>query len=467
MNIKETCQLDAYAVKGEDKSATVTYNYVISNVQQITVAQALEIINGLADGGITTETYQVSGTISAIKQNFGTTYGTAEFTLEGGLVAFRLNYLDNQPEKTEAKLAVTDEVIIQGQLQKYVTGGTTTPEMVKGYVVKHVPHGAPVVPEYKGHVSIKDFLAAKDEVNIYELTGVVTSIVNTTYGNLYIAEGADTLYIYGVLDKEGKTQNFASLGVEEKDTLTIRGTYTTYNEAPQVKNAQFISVAKYSDPEPGPGPGPDPEPSENLLANGDFELWSDEATPTNWKSECTASSATLSQSTEARGGSYAVSVAGTASSNKRLAYREMEFKPGKYTFSFYAKATTEDPCQTQGGYVPINSEGKLGNYVYFGYTNINNTEWTLVSADFEVKETTIICLVVMNPKTSTYSTSQDILIDDASLITYGGGVTGVEGIAADTPEKAQDDAIYTIDGIRHQTLVKGLNIVGGKKVMVK
>ena len=56
-----------------------------------------------------------------------------------------------------------------------------------------------------------------------------------------------------------------------------------------------------------------------------------------------------------------------------------------------------------------------------GYTALNNTTWTLVSNEFTLSETTTICLIMMNPKTSNYATAQNILFDDASLVTSDGG----------------------------------------------
>ena len=69
----------------------------------------------------------------------------------------------------------------------------------------------------------------------------------------------------------------------------------------------------------------------NLLENGGFESWTDGA-PDQWKSTTSASNATLVQSTDAHSGSYAVQVNG-ASSNKRIAYKELTLKAGTYTFT--------------------------------------------------------------------------------------------------------------------------------------
>ena len=76
------------------------------------------------------------------------------------------------------------------------------------------------------------------------LTGVVDSIVNTTYGNLYLSDSTAQLYIYGVLTPAGESKKFAELGVAAGDTLTVLAIYNEYQGAPQAKNAIFVEVKK-------------------------------------------------------------------------------------------------------------------------------------------------------------------------------------------------------------------------------
>ena len=89
-----------------------------------------------------------------------------------------------------------------------------------------------------------EVLALKNAKDTCILTGMVSNIVNTTYGNLYLADETDTVYVYGVLTPEGAAKQFATLGVEVNDTLTIKAIYGEFNNAPQITNAIFVSVAK-------------------------------------------------------------------------------------------------------------------------------------------------------------------------------------------------------------------------------
>lgn len=173
---------------------------------------------------------------------------------------------------------------------------------------------------------------------------------------------------------------------------------------------------------PGGGEVTPPAPTgDNLLANGNCETW-DGTTPVNWKTTSKAGNASLKQSTDAHGGSYSISVGFNASQNKRLGYKEITLKAGTYKFSFYAKSTTADKSQCRPGYVFVTDGVADKNYNYrTDYEPLNNSTWTLVSYEFTLTETKTICLVVMNPKTTAYATAQDILVDDASLVTSNGG----------------------------------------------
>jgi hypothetical protein len=196
------------------------------------------------------------------------------------------------------------------------------------------------------------------------------------------------------------------------------------------------------------------------LTNGDFEIWED-GLPTGWKSASTASSATLTQSTDAHSGSYSVNVNGDEMQNKRLASQEITLEPGSYIFSFYAKATTTEVCQIGPGYVPI-VDGRAQTYHYGNYINLNNTEWTQVNYEFTLAEETTVCLVVTKPKKSNYSSGKAVLIDDATL--SAGSLSCITPVSIDN---LIISSIHTLEGKRINKPQKGINIINGKKVVVK
>ena len=94
----------------------------------------------------------------------------------------------------------------------------------------------------------------------YRVTGVVTNIVNTVYGNWYLNDGTGEIYIYGTLDKSGKNgqnNSIAAWGIEVGDEITVEGPKTTYNGTVELVdvavlklNKSLIKVAEM-DPEDG------------------------------------------------------------------------------------------------------------------------------------------------------------------------------------------------------------------------
>ena len=197
-----------------------------------------------------------------------------------------------------------------------------------------------------------------------------------------------------------------------------------------------------------------------LLENGGFETWED-GVATNWQSSNSASNAKVSQSTDARTGEFAVLVKGENSSNKRLAYKELNLKAGTYKMSFYAKGG-----QVKPGYA-ISVNGKIDNngYTYGGFATLTATEWTPVVYEFTLKASTTINLVVMNPKSNNEKgyTATDAIIDDFSLTTTDGGIDGTVAPPVDitnTPETAYTVAeafelIEAGQGLNANVYVKG------------
>lgn len=265
-------------------------------------------------------------------------------------------------------------------------------------------------------VSIADFNAAAVSNDIwYQLTGTVKNLKDgDQYGNFDLEDNTGSVYVYGLLsEKGGEKKKFQDLvaakGIKENSKITIIGNRGEYNGKIEVLNAYFVSIEGGGGNGGGNGGGGS---TTTTLTNGNFETWAD-GLPTGWKSASSASNATLSQSTDAHGGSYSVNVNGNESSNKRLASQEIALTAGTYTFSFYVKATTSDAAQARPGYVPV-TDGTAGSYTYGDYANLT-TNWTQVSYEFTLDADATVCLVVMNPKKSNYSSGKDILVDDATL----------------------------------------------------
>ena len=406
------------------------------------VAAVLDYVKGLGSDAESPNDVYISGIVTEVTEAFGTQYGNATFKIadvENGKTVFtfyRGLYLGNvkYSDASAPNVNIGDKVVICGRVI-YYKGTTPETSQGKAYVVSINGTGGGDTPTPSGDakaVSVADFLAAAESTtDWYQLKGTVKNLKDgDQYGNFDIEDATGSVYVYGlVAEKGGEKKKFQELvaakGIANGKTITIIGNRGAYNGTAQVANAYFVSIEGNTPPTPS---------GDNLLTNGDFETWSG-STPTNWKTSSSAGNATLAQSSDAHGGSYSVSVGFAADANKRLGYKETTLKAGTYTFSFYAKATTAEKSQTQAGFVNIKDDGKTDKYTYGGYVSLTNTEWTLVSTTFTLAADTKVSLVMMCPKNSDYAVAQNILVDDASLVTSDGGIAddGGEGGGGDTP----------------------------------
>lgn len=111
-------------------------------------------------------------------------------------------------------------------------------------------------------VTVAEFLAAAEDSTVYELTGEITNVTNTTYGNFYLKDSTGEVLIYGLCSPTGEQKYWAESGAKVGDTITVQTVRTSYNGTPQGKDAIFVSLV--------PGEGgqePNPEPAEGPYAS--------------------------------------------------------------------------------------------------------------------------------------------------------------------------------------------------------
>ena len=92
-------------------------------------------------------------------------------------------------------------------------------------------------------VTVADFLAAEEGTALYELTGIVKNLANTTYGNFDLVDATGSVYVYGLTGNGAIGSNdktFANLGINEGDVITIIGTRASYKETPQVGGTAYL-----------------------------------------------------------------------------------------------------------------------------------------------------------------------------------------------------------------------------------
>ena len=253
--------------------ATETTEY-----QEVTIPEAIE----LAEEGSSTK-YLVRGTVTSVAN---TTYGNLyiEDAEGNSLYVYGLYSVDGvtRYDAMETKPQAGDEVLLLGVLTTY----NSNAQMKNAWLQElngeafEAPETEPD-PEADTELTVAEAIAlgASKAHNTYTegkyyVTGEITEIYNTTYGNMYIAdEDGNTLNIYGTYDADG-TNRFDAMENQPAvgDTITVYGIIGQYNGTPQMKNG-WIQEAAEEEPE-APVEGP---LEGNILVVGNNKLTSHES----------------------------------------------------------------------------------------------------------------------------------------------------------------------------------------------
>lgn len=107
--------------------------------------------------------------------------------------------------------------------------------------------------------TIEELLAAPVSGSVwYEITGTISDIESTVYGNFTITDETGSIYVYGLTSEwqaDGQNdKSFSELGLKEGDVLTLAGTRDVYNDEPQIGGPAY-----YISHEEGQGGGDEPD----------------------------------------------------------------------------------------------------------------------------------------------------------------------------------------------------------------
>ena len=114
--------------------------------------------------------------------------------------------------------------------------------------------------------TVADILAAEPDDNVwYQVTGTITNLENTAYGNFDLVDETGTIYVYGLTAKKvsSNDQSFSSLGLKEGDIVTLIGTRDEYYGDPQIGGpAYYVSHI--------PGESEPSDAISGTAGNGDY-----------------------------------------------------------------------------------------------------------------------------------------------------------------------------------------------------
>lgn len=95
--------------------------------------------------------------------------------------------------------------------------------------------------------TVAEFLAAEvSTTQKYQLTGIISNVVNTYHGNFNLVDETGTVYVYGLEPAEvaygtTNTQTFSTLGLKAGDKLTLIGYRGLYGSTPEVVYPYYVS----------------------------------------------------------------------------------------------------------------------------------------------------------------------------------------------------------------------------------
>ncbi len=205
------------------------------NIKDVTVAE----FNAAAVS--TTDWYRLEGTVGG---PINATYGNFDIIDETGEV-----YVYGISNWSDYKSQVEEggTVVVVGQRGDY--NGKI--EVLEGYIESY--DGSTAGGDNGGNnnggsdgekLTVAQFLDKEEGNTYYELTGKITDLFNTTYGNFTLVDDSGSVLVYGLTATkvESNDKSFSTLGLKEGDTVTLMGTRDSYNGTAQVGGpAYYIS----------------------------------------------------------------------------------------------------------------------------------------------------------------------------------------------------------------------------------
>ena len=220
-----------YAKKNEggDREATVIFKTTDGSkdyTAQATITQKGSIVDSnvasFLAAPVNTTNYRITGVVTELytSDKNGDSFYIQDYS--GKVLVYRASGFKNSGAK------VGDVVTVVGQRGAY----KDTPQMVSG-TFEEVKYSVT-------EVTIAEFLTKADDKNTYyKVTGTISSLKGSNgkdndYGNLYITDGTNELYVYGCYPGYGATGDarkffIADNNIKVGDELTMIGYKDTYN----------------------------------------------------------------------------------------------------------------------------------------------------------------------------------------------------------------------------------------------
>ena len=196
--------------------------------------------------------YKLTGTVTSIKDD---SWGNLTIEDETGNVyvygvAKDEASVGSGPSFSGLGVEVGDTLTIAGKRASF----NGSPQVGDAYYISHVKGqgGDEPDPGEIEEVTVEEFLAKPVDAGVYyRLTGTITDLYNTAYGNFHLVDETGDVLVYGLTAEKQSSndQSFSTLGLKEGDIVTIEGTRAEHNGTAQVGGPAY-----YISHEPGEAP---------------------------------------------------------------------------------------------------------------------------------------------------------------------------------------------------------------------
>lgn len=246
MQIGLTSQDDYAGMTGERFEAGGGDDPQPGEIEEVTIEEFLAKSEG--------ETYyKLTGTVTDIEND---SWGNLTIEDETGNVyvygvAKDEASVGGGPSFSDLGVEVGDILTIAGKRASF----NGSPQVGDAYYISHKPGqgGDEPDPGEIEEVTVEEFLAKPVDAGVYyRLTGTITDLYNTAYGNFTLVDETGSVLVYGLTAEKvsSNDQSFSTLGLKEGDIVTLEGTRAEYDGEAQVGGpAYYISHEEGETPE--------------------------------------------------------------------------------------------------------------------------------------------------------------------------------------------------------------------------
>lgn len=246
MQINLTSQSDYAGMTGERFDGQGGDDPQPGEIEEVTIEEFLAKSEG--------ETYyKLTGTVTDIEND---SWGNLTIEDETGNVyvygvAKDEASVGGGPSFSDLGVEVGDTLTIAGKRASF----NGSPQVGDAYYISHVKGqgGDEPDPGEIEEVTVEEFLAKPVDAGVYyRLTGTITDLYNTAYGNFTLVDETGSVLVYGLTAEKvsSNDQSFSTLGLKEGDIVTLEGTRAEYDGEAQVGGpAYYISHEEGETPE--------------------------------------------------------------------------------------------------------------------------------------------------------------------------------------------------------------------------